>query len=829
MIKNNLKISLRAIQKNKLTAFINICGLAIAMGAALLIYVYIVDELSYDRYNSKINRTYRVTREFIDDTGAVIGSFSAIAPAFGPMLKNDFGEIEAAARTLSFLDFDMAVEENGESTRVAHEDKVFLVEPEVFKIFDISVLSGNPVKDLQRPFTVMLSEKMAKKYYSNQDVVGKRLQGIAGMKLAATDNYDLEVIGVYKDFPAQSHWHPEFLIAFSTLNDTTIFGRRNLEDYGNNAFDTYVLLEAGTDAQKLEAALPAFLDRNLGAHARANWGASQNWIASKSNKLYLQPVADIHLRSQFADEIEVNGNVNNVYMMGVIALVIMVIACFNFVNLSTARATRRAKEVGMRKVVGALRSQLIVQFLSESVLIALFALLLALAFVTTALPWINDFTGKAIRLDLAGQWPLFAGMITFAFTVGILAGSYPAFIISAFRPAAALKGQQGSGTGKGVIRRVLVITQFAVSMVLIIATVVSIQQLRYLNTRDVGFIKDQIITLRGYAELDNNYDAFYNSLTGSSAIRNMSRSSQLPTGRLFDWWGGVSVFKGDSLVDTGIVPKSLGVDYEFFSTYGIQLAAGRSFSRTFSSDASKETRAFVINETAARRIGWKSLEEGIGKDLKYGDVTGTLIGIVKDFNFESLHHEILPMVFYLEKHSGRNLSVQIDGGRFQHGIAELEKKWREFLPARPFEYQFMSERYRSLYEADKKQSQLFAIFSSVAIFIACLGLFGLATFNTLQRVKEIGIRKVLGASVTNILALLSREIVILIVMAGIIAWPIAWLVMKRWLSTFAYHIDMDMLLYALTGLGTLIVALLTVSVQTLRAALINPSTILHTE
>jgi putative ABC transport system permease protein len=829
MIRNNLKISLRSIRKNKLTAFINISGLAIAMGAVLLIYVYIVDELSYDQYNSKIDRTYRVTREFIDDTGVVNGSFSAIAPAFGPVLKNDFGEIEAAARTLSFFDFDMAVEENGERTRVAHEEEVFLVEPDVFTIFDISVVSGNPLKDLERPFTVMLSEKMAQKYFSSKDVVGKRLQGIAAMKVAATDNYDLEVIGVYKDFPSQSHWHPDFLMAFSTLNDSTIYGRNQLEDFGDNAFDTYVLLEAGTSPQRLEAALPAFLDKNLGAHARANWGVSQNWVASKANKLHLQPVADIHLRSQFADEIEVNGNINNVYMMGMIGLFILLIACFNFINLSTARATNRAKEVGMRKVVGALKSQLIVQYLSESVLIAFFALLLALAFATTALPWINNFTGKSISLDLISQWPLFAGMTAFAFMVGILAGTYPAFIISAFRPAAVLKGQPGSVTGKGGIRRVLVVAQFSVSIVLIIATAVTIQQLGYLNTRDLGYDKDQIITLRGYAELDNNYDAFYNSLASSSAIRNIARSSRLPTGRLLDWWGGVSVVKGDSLVDTGIVPKSLAVDYEFFSTYGIQLAAGRSFSRAFSSDASEETRAFVINETAARRIGWKSPEEGIGKDFKYGDATGKLIGIVKDFNFESLHHEILPMVFFLGGHNSRNLSVQIDGARFQQGIAELEKRWKEFLPARPFEYQFMSERYRRLYEADQKQSQLFAIFSAVAIFIACLGLFGLAAFNTLQRIKEIAIRKVLGATVTNILALLSREIVTLIVVASIIAWPIAWLVMRRWLSTFAYHIDMSVLVYALTAIGTIIVALLTVSVQALRAALVNPSSTLHNE
>jgi putative ABC transport system permease protein len=829
MIKNYIKIALRSIFRNKLTAFINIAGLAFAMTAALLIYLFITDEVSYDRYHSKIDRTYRVTREFLDNEGAVDGHFSAIAPAFGPTLENDFGQIEAMTRTLSVLDFDMAVEENGERTRTAHEENVFLVEPDVFKIFDIPVLSGNPVKDLERPFTVMLSEKTAQKYFSSTDVVGKRLKAIAAMKMAATDNYDLEVTGVYKDFPAQSHWHPDFLMAFSTLNDSTILGRDQLESYGDNAFDTYILLEAGADPQKLEAAMPAFIDKHLGNYARAHWGALQDWVASKGNRLHIQSVADIHLHSHLDDEIEVNGNINNVYMMGVIGLFIVLIACFNFINLSTARATKRAKEVGMRKVAGALKSQIIGQFLSESVLIALFALVLAVTLATVALPWMNSFTGKSINLDITRHWPVFTGMVVFACIVGILAGAYPAFVIAAFRPAAVLKGQQALVNGKGGIRRALVVTQFAISIVLLIATAVTTQQLGYLNTHDIGYDKDQIITLRGYPELDGNYDAFYNEATRSPSIRNIGRSSRLPTSRLLDWWGGVSVTKGDNLVDTGVVPKSLAVDYEFFSTYGIPLLAGRSFSHAIASDHSDDSPAFVINETAARRIGWKSLDEGIGKDFKYGDKKGKLIGIVKDFNFESLHQEILPMVFFIGDESNRNLSVNIDGAHFQQGIADLEKKWKAFLPLHPFEYQVLSDRYRRLYDDDQKQSQLFTLFSGMAIFIACLGLFGLATFNTLQRIKEIGIRKVLGASVPNILGLLSKEIITLMLVASFIAWPVAWYVMTQWLSSFAYHVDMNVLVYALAAIAAVALALLTVSIQTLKAALTNPSNSLRYE
>jgi len=819
MIRNYFKIALRSIFRNKLTAFINIAGLAIAMTAVLLIYFFISDELSYDRYHTNIDRTYRVTREFLGENGETTLNLPCIAAPFGPFLKNDFGEVQAMARTLAYgrYGFDVAVEENGVITKAAQEEELFFAEPDVFKIFDIPVLSGNPAKALERPLSVMLSESAAQKYFATTDAVGKHLKG--------NGNLDLEVTGVYKDFPAPSHWHPHLLVAFSTLNN--IFGPNAFDnDYGGNSFYTYILLEPGADPKKLEAAMPAFIDKHMGAHGRANWGVPQNWVASKTTKLSIQPVADIHLRSHLDDEIEVNGNINSVYMMGVIGLFIVLIACFNFVNLSTARATKRAKEVGMRKVAGALKSQLIGQYLSESVLIALFALILATAFVGIALPWMNEFTGKSIAFQLTTHWPVVISTIAFACIVGLLAGIYPAFILAAFRPAAVLKGQQASLKGKGGIRRVLVVAQFAISIVLIIATAVTFQQLGYLNARDIGYNKDQIITLRSYPELADTYDAFYNQLTSSSAIQNIARSSRIPTGRLLDWQGNASVVKGDSLVSTDVLLRSLQVDYEFFATYDIQVAAGRLFSRNIPSD---DTIAFVINETAARQIGWATIGEGIGKDLKAGDATGKLIGIVKDFNFESLHQEIVPMIFRIGDRSNNNVSVRIDGDNFQQAIADLEKKWKEFLPTRPFEYQVMSDRYRHLYKEDQQQSQLFTIFSGMAIFIACLGLFGLATFNTLQRIKEIGIRKVLGASVSNILALLSREIVVLILAASLIAWPVAWFVMSAWLDSFAYHVDMNVLVYALAAIGAVLVALLTVSVQTLRAALTNPSNTLRHE
>ena len=818
MIQNYLKTALRSIFRNKLTAFINIAGLALAMASVLLIYLFVKDEVSYDQYHRNAGRTYRVTRNFLNSDGAVSLHLATVAPPFGPLLKNDFGEIETMARTLQYS-LVMAIEENGERTKIASENEVYMTEPALFKIFDIQVLTGNPAEALERPFTIMLSEKAAQKYFESTDIIGKHLK--AGRRL------DLEVTGVYKDFPLQSHWHPEFMIAFSTLNDSTIYGRKNLEtNYGNNSFSTYLLLDAGVDPQKLEAQLPPFVDKHYGTFAKANFGAPTNFVASKTTTLFLQKVTDVHLRSHLDDELEVGGNINNVYMMGVIGLFIILIACFNFVNLSTARATKRAKEVGMRKAVGAYKNQLVFQYLSESVMVAIFGLVLAITFSYMALTWINEFTRKSLVLDFISNWQILLGLVAFAIIVGILAGIYPAFVISSFKPALVLKGQQGSVKGKGGIRKTLVIAQFAISIALIIATAITIQQLNYLNTRDLGFDKDKVITLPLYSELEEGYDSFYNELTKSSSIKNVGLSSRLPTGRLLDSQGNASVMKGDSLVDSGVGPKYVAADHEFFDTYNIKIAAGRNFSKSIPTD---DSLAFIINEAAVRKIGWKSNEEGLNGDFQYGGTKGKLIGVVKDFHFESLHQEITPMIFLISKGNYNNISVKIAGESMQEGIEHLQKVWKEFLPLRPFDYQFISDRYQKLYEAEQKLGQLFTVFSGLAIFIACLGLFGLATFNTTQRIKEIGVRKVLGASVPSILALLSKEIVILIAIANIVAWPIAWFAMNEWLGSFAYHIDMNLLIYLIAAMVAILIALITVSVQTIKAAMTNPSSTLRYE
>lgn len=807
MLLNYLKVAFRSVFRNKLTAGINISGLAIAMACCLLIYAYVTDEMKYDRYHENADRTYRVTRNFISQDGTVNLHLGHLAPPFGPLLKNDFPDILESARVLkSGLLF--TIEENGERKFNFEEENTFIAEPSIFRIFTIPVVTGNPETALERPFCVMLSERTARQYFGTVDIIGKRMR--------VANAFDLEITGVFESFPAQSHWHPEFIISFSTLENDNIYGREQLQtNWGNNAFATYILVNDQFDPEKTEAAFPAFLDKHM--------GAAEDTRPSTWTTLFLQPLTDIHLYSQLDSEIEANGNINNVYMMSAIGLFIILIACFNFINLSTARATKRAKEVGMRKVAGAFKHQLVAQFLSESTLTACMAFVIALGITAVALPWLNDFTGKTLQLTQFTHAPAVAFIIAATLLVGAVAGIYPALVLSTFKPALILKGQSQAGR-KGGIRKVLVVAQFSVSIVLLIATAVTIRQLDFLNTRDLGYNKDQVVVL-GYDSdgLGDRYEAFRNEIMRNVAIRDVSRSSRVPTGRLLDSQGA-QVQKGDSMASTDVTIKNVRADYDFFNTYEIPLVSGRNFSREVKSD---DSLAFILNETAVSMIGWAN-DEAVGKVIQYGGTKGQVIGVAKDFHFESLHEPIVPLVFHMSPSYG-NLSVAIGGASMQQGLQHLEKVWKEFLPLRPFDYSFLSERYRQLYSSEQKQSQLFIIFSGLAIFIASLGLFGLATFNTLQRLKEIGIRKVLGASIASILRLLTSEIILLIFVANLIAWPVAWYLMDAWLGTFAYRISMGMTGFVLAGIAALLLALITVSTQAIRAAMVNPATTLRNE
>jgi putative ABC transport system permease protein len=812
VLYNYFIVALRSIFRSKLVALINIGGLAFAMTCCLLIYTYISDELRYDRYHENADRIYRVTRNFLSNDGSVNLHLGHLAPPFGPLLKNDFPDIEEVVRILN-TNLTFTIEEGAERKVSFQEPRAYAAESSLFRIFTVPILSGDPETALTQPFTAMLSDKAAMQYFGTTDVAGKELHVDGGLVLSIT--------GVYQSFPAQSHWHPEILVAFSTLENENIYGKERLEtNWGNNSFATYILVNDNFDPVRTEAAFPAFIDKHMGPSEGPQAPAPSSWT-----NLFLQRLIDIHLRSHLDTEMEANGNINNVYMMGAIALFIILIASFNFVNLSTARASKRMKEVGLRKVVGAYKHQLVVQFLSESILTALLALVLAVVLTSVSLGWLSDFTGKNLQLNLITHANFIVTAVAVAVLVGVLAGFYPALVISAFKPALIVKGQTPGGS-RGAVRRVLVVSQFAVSIVLIVATLVTTDQLRYLNNRDLGYRKDQIVALpNGGDGFDEHYDAFRTELLRNPSVKNVTRSSRIPTGRLLDTQGA-QVQQGDSLVPTDIVIKNVLVDHEFFDTYGISMATGRDFSKDVLSD---DTAAFILNESAVQMIGW-NVDDAPGKILRYGGREGRVIGVVKDFHFESLHEAIVPMVFYMGKNYNRTrMSVAVNPTNMRQGLQHIEEVWKTFAPGIPFGYTFLSDSYRDLYQSEQKESELFLIFAALAIFIAALGLFGLTTFNTLQRAREISIRKVLGASVSHIVNLLTREVLILILIANIIAWPVAWYLMNAWLAGFAYRVSPSPVAFALAAMAAILLAIVTVSSQTIRAALLNPATTLRNE
>lgn len=805
MFRNYIKIAFRNLIRHKTFSFINIFGLSVAITCCLLIYLYISDELSYDRYNRNAERIYRITRDFLSPDGSVNLHLGHLAPPFGPLLKNDFPEFDEVARTYQSRILT-SFQDSLQQSLSFYVDKAYIAEPSLFKIFTIHITQGNPLRNFDEPLKVMLSERTAERFFGKQSPLGKRLK--------IFNSWDVEITGVYKNFPNESCWHPEMFISFSTLNDPNIYGKEGLErNWHNNSFGTFVLVKEPFDATEVASRFPTFLDNHMGM----NTNTENEPMPSTWTRLYLQKLTDIHLFSHLDSEEETNGSITNVYMMGIIGLFILLIACFNFINLSTAQATKRSKEVGIRKVSGAYKHQLILQFSGESMAIALVAMVFTAGLSFFALEWMNEFTQKSLQIFSLSNWPLLTGLVVFSGFIGILAGIYPAFVMSAFKPAMIIKSQQGPGKEKGNLRKVLVIVQFTLSITLIIATMITYQQLKYLNNSDLGYDKDQMVTLPYYSDLVEDYDAFYHEMISQSFIHDVTRSSRVPTGRLLDSQGNARVQKGDSINESEVTIKNIRCDFEFFNTYSIPMVAGRNFSKDIKSD---DSLAFILNETAVKMIGLSN-EEILDREFEYGDVKGSVIGVVQDFHFESLKEPIVPVVFKPSDDYNR-LSVKIAGKDMPRALAYVEKTWNTFLPEYPFEYEFLSERYRNLYLAEQRQGQLFTIFSGLAILIACLGLFGLVTFNSLQRFKEIGIRKVLGASFSNILTLLSKEILILVLIANVIAWPATWYIMNRWLENFAYRININPGLFIISAVLIIIIALGTISFQTFKAALANP-------
>ena len=808
MIKNYLKIAYRNLVKYKFISFINIFGLTVGLACCLLILTYILHEVSYDKYQPNADRVYRVTRTFLNpETKSVSLTLSTISPPFAPLLKNDFGEIEDITRTISNGTTPIKYEE-----KIFNENNVMFADDHFFNFFKANVVKGDPKKALSDPYCVMMTQEIAKKYFDNEEPLNK----VVTINMGAYFNF--KVTGVYKAFPSNTHFHPDILVSFNTLNDSLIYGERNLAtNWGNNSFFTYIRLPNHYDPRNLEARFPAFLDKHMEAGSK--------YKPSQGTTLGLQKLTDIHLRSHTDYEAEENGDIKRVYIFSAIALFILLIACINYMNLSTSRSTLRAKEIGIRKVAGAERKEIVFQFLSESILVSYVSLLIAVAVTWLVLPWLNKVSGQNLTIDILLKWQIIIPLLLIPLIVGVVSGLYPALFMSSFQPVKVLKGFLKTGGGIS-FRKALVTLQFAISIILIIATGIVFWQMRYMQNKILGFDKEHIVTVPYTTQLNDKYDAFRNELLANSNIKNVGRSSRIPTGRLLDAMGA-RMESGDTLAPVNADIKFVSADQDFISTYGVKIVAGRGFSRDFSLD----TSAFLINEAAAKVLGFKNYEDAIGKDFGYGNRKGKLIGVFNDFHFESLHQKITPLVLLVPRGAGAygRISIKISGANIPAALNRIESSWNNFLPDTPYQYTFLDENFARLYEAEQRQKTLLIIFASLAIFIACLGLFGLSAFAILQRIKEIGIRKVLGADVSTIVALLSKDFLKLVAFAAIPAFVVSWYFMNKWLEDFAYRISMPWWMFLTAGILAAVIALITISFQAIKAALTNPVKSLRTE
>lgn len=810
MIQNYFKMAWRNLMKHKFISFINLFGLTMGLACCFLITIYIIHETSYDTYHSKANRVYRVTRSFNNPDGAVTLKLGTIAPPFGPLLKNDFPDIQKVTRLLPNGKTPVKYEE-----KLFSESQLFFADENLFDVFDVNVVKGNPQKSLQDPFTVMVSENIARKYFGNEEPMNKMIR--------INNQFNLKVTGVYKSFPSNSHIHPEIMVSFNTLKDSAVYGEKQLQtNYGNNSFFTYFSVPENYPVQNIEAQFPSFIDKHVffpGAPASTQY--------SKLTKLGLQKLTDIHLYSHTDYEAEENGDINRVYVFSIIALIILLIACINYMNLSTARSALRAKEIGIRKVSGAGKGELIAQFLSESVLLAWIAMVFSMLIAWMVLPWLNKLSGLELSAEMLLNWKYLLPIVLVPFIVGIVSGLYPALFMSAFQPVKTLKGLFKTGGGSLSFRKVLVVAQFGISIVLIITTAVVFQQLRFMQQAKLGYNKDQVAVLPYYFTGNSQYEAFRNELVAKAYIKNLGRSSRIPTGRLLDSQNAAAE-SGDSLRNVNVELKYLAIDHDFIPSYNIAMAAGRNFSKAVTTDTSN----FLVNEATVKILGWSSAEKAVGRNFSYGGVRGKVIGVVQDFHFESLRQRIVPMVMALpnpEQPTAYNaLSIKITGNTAD-ALAAIEKTWKTYLPEIPFEFSFVDDNYNKLYLSEQRQGKLFTLFAGIAILIACLGLLGLSSFAITQRIKEIGVRKVLGAGTGSIVLLLSKDFLKLVLIAALIAFPVAWYTMNRWLTDFAYRIPISWVIFVAAGFIAASIALLTVGTLAIRAAMANPVKNLRTE
>lgn len=803
MLKNYFTAAWRNIRKNKIFSFINIFGLAMGLSCFILIAIFVANELNYDTYPKESKNIYRV---LLSATGnGDVAVYPMIDGGVGNGMKEAFPEIKSSTRITQAKDFIKYNDKQFKEEHIAYADSNFL------QMFSIPLTEGNNADALNAPNTIVISKEFARKYFNTDDALGKYLSvGMQGTLYKVT--------GVFDKIPNNSHFHFD---AFLTMTATP-FGA--VKTWSNVGFYTYLLLNKNADPQKLEAKFPQLVAKNVVPEIQHDMGVSLAEAQKSVNTFVfsLQPLRKIHLYSDTKYELEPNGDIQYVYIFSALAIFILLLACINFTNLSTAKAIKRAREVGIRKVLGSLKKQLIAQFLTESVLLTFFSMLCAFGIAFLLLPYFNEVAGKHFTFQDLINLPFLLSMFALCLVAGILAGIYPAFFLSSFNTIKVLKGSSTGSSGKKPLRSSLVIFQFFVSITLIISTIIVYQQLHFMQNKKLGYDQEQVLFLPDAGLLGKNQDAFEQELLQDNRVVSASISRYTPGGTVLD---GTEIFpKNENGNGTEIHANIYHVDYDYLKTLGIQISTGRNFSKEFPTDSS----AVVINEAMVRELGWSGINPIGKKIVRSGQIEYNVVGVVKDFNYASVKQKIAPLMMMLDRNYG-GLIIKIKTNDVQGFLSGLKDKWGAFNPQGPLTYSFLDDNFAKLYSAEKRTQQIFSAFAILAIIIACLGLFGLSAFIIEQRKKEIGVRKVLGASVQNVLLLVSKDFLWLITIAFIIAVPVSYWAMHVWLQDFAYRINISWLVFFLGGFLAIIIAVITISFQAIKAAIANPVKSLRSE
>ena len=809
MFKNYLKTAIRSLLRYKGFSLINIASLAIGITGCLVIGLFVWDELQYDTSIAGGENVYRIYEERNDNNSVTYGA--PVPPAYATFLNQQYPEVDTTLRILmSGNKFLMEV-----GDKRGYEEKGWFVEGSFFQIFPLRFIKGDPATALTEPATIVISDDLAHKYFGNEDPIGKTIK---------IDKGDLTVKGVLAKLPA--HFHLDFYYLMSL--PSAGIEKDRMEKWTWHQFYTYVKLKPGTDVKQLQDKFQAHVKKEIYPTLTQ---------AGSTFLPFFQPLKDIHLKSaDFIYDNAIRGNETYVKGLTIIALFVLLIACFNFINLATARSFRRAKEIGVRKVIGADRKQLIFQFIGETVMLSVFSVLIATVATLFIIPWLNAFTGKSISFNpftnpLLGLLVLAAGVV-----IGILAGVYPALVLSGFQPIKVLKNMKpaaNTGSGTAWLRQALVVVQFALSALLIVSSTIVYRQIHYLNSKDLGFNKEQVLffQIRGELEDSNKLETFKTELKRSANVVSVTSGYGLPG----DQYAGDGIAVPGNGGDKEYPANVFIGDYDYVKTLGLKLIAGRDFSRDRPTDVQE---AFIINETAVKELGFGTPEKALGQRLNWNKWVpdslnpvkkGKVIGVIKDFHYKSLHEKVTTSVLQIYPPVAFKVAVKLKTSDIGHTIAFINDTWNKFSPGYPLDYQFMDESYGKMYASEEKLGSLLWAFTIMAIVVGCMGLFALAAFSAEQRVKEIGIRKVLGANVLNIVGLLSKNFLILVLLASVIAFPVAWWAMNNWLEDFPYRITISWWVFGMAALAAVVIALMTVSFQAIKAATANPVKSLRTE